>query len=413
MPENFNFLYDNKYEIGSVRNFLLSASVNANRKNRKASFHVIYSIVCALVLYLGLDASILGPEISGLCLLIFPAMCTYPLLYSGIAAKCTALFVAPAAFAVRTLSIGNSVDFYSVAASTFTYLLCVLCAVVFARSVIAGYTKNTTFVLITCCYGLVFVIKAITFVISVQGAFSLSLATKTVNDILSVYSAKVVEFASTDEGFALYAPLFKGTSAEITKEFVANEVTKILSDVPELIKSFVPFIPSFLAVICMFYSFITVAIFSFFARKLDYDVFTCIMDKRWTYRPSMLSIKIYDVVFFAFIICMFVNVPENISAAIINLFIILTPLTFVSGIRCIYTFFAKKTARKLLPAVIMAIVITISFMTIGALTAFIVSSIGISFMIARDKEERTLLPIKLMEDADTYKKLFSKEEQSK
>lgn len=408
MPENFDFLQNNKYEVGSIRNILLSASLNANRKTYKTSFHVIYAVVCALVMYLCIDTSLLAGSsiISTAAMFISPAMCVFPILYSPLPLKILSVLAPLIAHFIKSAATGFDGGFYSVAGGLFTYLLCVLCTVVFTKAVISGYTKNTVFVLITACYALIFILEIVFMIISIHGAFSLELVSKTVSDIYNALSKEVVSYASSDEGYAAYKMLFENMGQEVTKEFVVSQVEEALLTTQKVFVALLPFAPSFFAVSCMFYSFITVAVFSLFAKKFEYDVFVCIMDKKWIYRPSMLSVKIYDVVFFAFIISMFIKIPENISAAIINLFVILTPLILVSGIRCAYNFGVKKLNNKVPVIAIISAVLIVGLMTIGPLTFFIASSIGISFMITRDRNEKLDMPKKLMQDAETYNQLF-------
>ena len=408
MPENFDFLQDNKYEVGSIRNFLLTASLEANRKTYKTSFHVIYAIVCALVLYLCIDPAIFGADslISSAALFLSPAMCVFPILYSPLPLKALSLFAAPVIMVARNLVFGSDGGFYSIAGGLFSYFLCVLCAIVLTKAVISGYTKNTVFVLITACYALIFALQIVFVIITLCGSFSLENLSDTVAGIYKSASRTIIDYASSDDGIARYGMLFQGTGQEVTKDFVVSQVEKALSETQKFLLALVPFTPSFFAVICMFYSFITVAVFSLFVKKFDLCVFVCIMDKKWTYRPSMLSVKIYDVVFFAFIISMFINLPANVSAAIINLFVILTPLMFVSGIRCIYNFSIKKFDNKLAAGGIIAAVLVFGIMTIGFLTFFVASSVGISFMIMRDKDEKAAMPVKLAEDVATYKQFY-------
>ena len=406
MPENFDFLQDNKYEVGSVRNFLISANLNVHRKTYKNAFHTLYALLCALVMYVCIDNTFIGGPLAAAALFVCPAMCVFTLLYSSLANKAIATVASPIIYIAKTLFFESDVSFMSVAGNALSYFLCIACAVVLTKAVISGYTKNVVFVLITLCFAVIFLFQIILAIISIQGAFSIELLEKTVGEIYNATVNEVISFANTDEGFELYKPLLEGKE-EVTKELLTSEILKIMNIGKKSLIALIPFTPSFFAVICMVYSFVMVSVFSWFAKRFGFDVFVCIMDKKWSYRPSMLSVKIYDVVFFAFLICMFISIPANISATIINLFVILTPIMFVSGIRCIYGFAARKSSRKVLPAIIIAIVIIISLSLLGPLTFFIASSVGITFMIKRDKDEKAIMPLKIADDMATFNQFYA------
>ena len=146
-------------------------------------------------------------------------------------------------------------------------------------------------------------------------------------------------------------------------------------------------LPAIVTVTCMFLSFITVELFSVVAKKMKIDVFVCVMDKFWTYRPTNITATVYDIVFFAYVISMLVSFPANIAITIENLILILAPVMAVTGIKSIYRFFYKKNNKKGTSIVICAAIVFAMMWFLGTLGILFIGSLGVMFITLRDKEE--------------------------
>jgi hypothetical protein len=166
-------------------------------------------------------------------------------------------------------------------------------------------------------------------------------------------------------------------------------------------------LPSIFALSCMLYGFITVACFSVVARTFKINVFVSIMDNFWTYRPGAVTSAVYDILFFGVVIGMFLPFSQNVSAMLINLLIITTPMMCLSGLRGISGFLEKKIKSKSVSIIITAIIVVALFMIVGIVSTLVIASVGVLYISARNREERLILPVKYASDMELYKKLYA------
>lgn len=404
MPENFDFLQDNKYEVGSVRNFLVSARVNSERKEYTAGFHAVFALVLSLLMYLAVDGAAIGFPVlfSSLLVFVLPPLYVFTFLYAPPSAKLMSVILPLLLFGIRVSLFENGIDIGISFANLFTYSLCILCSAVLTKCVISGYTKNVAFILLTVCYALIFVCEIAYLFIYTTGSFNLAAVSDSIKALFDNIAGQLIAHSETDPGFEQLKAVFSANN-DITRQQLAAVISETFDYTFSLIKGF---IPSIVAVICMIRSFITIGIFTRVASFFKIDVFVCITDLKWSYRPSMLTTKIYDIVFVIFIITMFVNLPANISAAIINLFVIMTPLVFAASVRCIYRVLQSKMQTPVAAKVITGVIIAVSVWLLGFTAFFIISSIGITFIRARDREEKKIIPIKIVNDMQLYETAF-------
>lgn len=402
MTNNFYSLPENLADPSSVRNFLKDAQNNAQRKSYGIVFHVLFAILCAVAVYF--DTSLGGQSVILLCLA--PSMCVFTFLYSPMYLKAVPLVLPLVAVSIKF--IVDNTGFLAASSQLFIYLLCILTAAIITKAVISGYSKGTLFVMLCIVYGIISFCQIMFAFITEYGTFSFSMLLDTINNGFEFLVNSVENFAKTSEGLeALKSMSVPGTTLsdeEIIK--LAKDSVKITS------QTILTIIPALYIWSCMIYSFVTVAVFSLFARFFKINVFVCIMDKNWTYRPSMVSAIMYDIVFFAFIIGMFTNLPENISAAILNLLLVLTPSMFLAGIRGIYTPIFKKSQNTFLSVLITAAIAIAATALTGGLALLIISSFGVTFITNRNRQERMIVPVKYASDLALYHSMSAPEQVS-
>lgn len=402
MPENFDFLQDDKYEVGNIKNFLVSARVNAERKEYSAGFHAVFALVLSFLIYLAIDGAVIGVPFAPLLTFVVPPLCVFTFIYAPSGPKFLPLILPLLLFGIRITLLNNGQDIGLSLVSLFTYFLCILCSIVLTKCVISGYTKNVAFVGLTLCYVLISVCEIAYLLIIQTGSFNLSALSDYIKVLFDNAANETIKLAQTEEGFEQLKSILSANSDITTRELTAG-ISAAFDYVYSLIRSFIPAIIALSGMIC---SFITIGIFSYVANYFKIDVFVCITDLKWSYRPSMLTTRIYDVMFILFIVTMFVDLPANISAAIINLFVIMTPLIFAASVRCIYRILLNKVRTPVAAKVLMGAIIFGSIWFLGFTAFFIISSIGITFIRARDREEKKIIPIKIISDMDLYEKAF-------
>lgn len=404
MPENFDFLQDDKYEVGNVRNFLVSARVNSERKEYTAGFHAIFALVLSFLIYLAVDGAAIGVPALFTSLLIFviPPLCVFTFLYAPLGHRLLPVILPLLLFGIRVTLFANGEDLALSFANLFIYLLCILCSTVLTKCVISGYTKSTVFVSLTVCYGLILICTIAYNFISQTGSFGFSETTNFVKAIFDNAANKAAELCETEQGFIQMKQLLY-PEGEITKPQLIAGIHELFDYTFSLIKAF---IPSIIAVSCMIYSFITIGIFTRVAGFFSIDVFVCITDIKWSYRPGMLTARIYDIVFFVYIFASFIALPAPISATVINLLIIMTPLMFVASVKCIYSVLLSKVHKPFAAGALMGGILFFAIMLLSISAFFVISFIGVSFLKARDREEKKIIPIKIINDMELCEKAF-------
>lgn len=403
MAENFEKISDNLTDPSRVRNFLKDAYNDSQRRQYGILFHIAYALLCSLVLYFAADAAAF-PSLQGLgtvFLFVAPAMCVFTFLYSPPALKALPVALPLLLIVIRQALCSFAGGFLGIASILFVYILCIMSAALIAKSVISGYTKVALFVILSVVFGLICFCQIMFAFIAANGTFSFSLLLDSIGKAGESIINQSMAFAQTPEGLeALKSMAVSG------KNLTDEQLLSVFRESVEMsVKTVTPLLPSFFALSCMLYGFIEVAVFSFFAKHFRINVFVCIMDKEWTYRPSLVSSAVYDIIFFVFILSMFTNLPQNISVTVINLMIVLTPLMFISGIRGIHSMLFKKTKNKSLSAVITTVIIMIALAITGGFAFLIVGSVGVTYITARNREERIIVPVKYASDLAYLRKM--------
>ncbi len=398
MNNSFDFKIEKNIDPGRVRNFLRDAQNQTLRKNYSMALHIVYSLVCAVIIYLAT-----GSSFSFLPACIAPAMCAFTFLYSPFAIKLIPVVLPPLGFLVKLAISGFKEDILLVISSMFVYCLCILSGAILTKAVLSGYTKNTVLVLVSVSYGLICLGQIALAFTSIKGSFNISMLVEAIDEYFALVSKQSVELVSSEEGYTLFSMFTSATEQAPTKEEMIKLIKESVETTSLAIKSC---LPAIFVLSCMIYGFITVAFFSVVARVFKIDVFVSIMDNFWTYRPSIITANVYDLLFIALVIGMFVKLPQNISATVINLLLILTPLMCLSGIKGIYTFFKKKTKNALAAGVITGAIILVASTFTGAFLPLILGSVGIFFITIRNREEKVLLPIKYAQDRILYQQIL-------
>ena len=410
MPDNFNFEKINIIDVNSVRNFLVQAENAKNRKTYPFSFHFIYAIVCAALIYFAFDGmSIgLGALLCAVCLCLAPAMCVFNYLYSPMPLKILATFLPPVIFGVKTALSSNITSFAALASPLFMYIMCILVSAALTKVSLSGYTKSTCFIAVTVIYVVITLLVCAFLLISVTGTCSPAAAVGAIDGFFETSINNVMEYAASEEGLESLTLMLEGTK-DMTSEKLLEVLEESLTLSASLAKST---LPSAFILTCMLFAFITVEFFSVIAKKFKIDVFVCIMDDFWTYRLSRATTMMYDIVFFAYILGMFIEFPGFVGIAVTNLLMIMTPVVFIPGMKSIYHFFRRKKMGKT-PAVIISCIIALAaVMLTGMLGIYIISSVGVSFVVSREIHESMLFPAKFAHDTETYRKLYGKDVQN-
>lgn len=390
MPENFDFIPDKKIDIRRIRNEVAALKSDSERKSYPLLFHFAYAIVAALCIFLAINSTV--PIVSLLGLFFGPSMLVYTFLYSPMPVKIASVIL-PVLIDVPISLIVSKTGLLGFVSHAFTFILYILVAVLLTKAVVSGYDKTTCFVIVSAVYLLIILSIFVFLIIYNYGTFTPDLAVKTIDGYFDSLINTMAEYANTPLGletFRYSLPDYSDLSDEQLISAVKNTFEAAVSAIKLSL-------PAIIVVSCMFFSFFTISAFSLVASKMKINVFVCIMDDFWTYRPSTVTTMMYDIVFFLYIIATFVQLPQNISVTIINLLFILTPAMFVIGINGIYGFFRKKNLQKTV-CVVICTAITFALLTFtGMLGILIVSSLGVMFVTHRNRQELMILPLKLLE----------------
>ena len=399
MNNSFDFNIGSRIDPGRVRNFLRDAQNDKERKTYKPVFHIIYAVICSVLIYFAADGVGILPS---LLMCTAPALCVFTFLYSPAYVKAIPVALPIVLFVIRSAVTGFGDNFYSVAAVLFVLCLCLLSAAVMTKSVISGYTKNSVMISLSVTYGLVLLCQIAFLFISLKGSFSARMLVDYIDEFLGMIANRSIEIASSDDYYNILGSVMLPEQLPSKQELIKT-VSDYIYTACNVVKMC---IPAIFAIMCMFYGFVSVAVFSLVAKIFRINIFVSIMDKFWTYRPGVITANIYDILFIAFVIGMFVPYPETVSACIVNFLLILTPVMCISGVKGIYEFFVKKVSNGFLSAFITAAILFAVSMFSGAFLFFILGSAGIFFITAKAREEKMLFPEKFTADKELYIKLY-------
>ncbi len=406
MPENFSFDKQNLIYVNGVRNFLVQAENAKNRKSYSLLFHIFYALVCSLATYLAIDGQSIGlgtfPCAFFLCL--SPALYVFNFLYSPMPLKLAAILMPAAAFAIKTFAVSQNPGFISVAPCLFMYILCILTGAALSKVSLSGLTKSTCFIIVTVIYFIIIMCVCAFLLIAAKGTCSPVAAVEAIDGFFQNTINSTMDYAKSREGLAELTAMI--SSYDITEKEMLSTLEETLTLTVAAAKSS---IPSALILSCMLFAFVTIELFSVFAKYFRIDVFVCIMDDFWTYRLSRATTMMYDIVFFAYILGMFIALPNVLSITVTNLLMIMTPVVFIPGVKSIHAFFSKKKMNKTASVILTCIIVLAAVMLTGMLGIYIISSIGVTYVITREMQESLIFPAKFASDCEEYKRRYGKE----
>lgn len=407
MPENFNFDKQNLIYVNGVRNFLVQAENAKNRRSYSLLFHIFYAFVCSLVTYLAIDGQSIGlgtlPCAFFLCL--SPALYVFNFLYSPMPAKLAAVFLPAVVFAVKTFAVSQTLDFINVAPCLFMYILCILTGAALTKVSLSSLTKSTCFIIVTVIYFVIIMCVCAFLLIAAKGTCSPAAALEAIDGFFQNTINSTMDYAKSREGLAELTAMIS-PSYDITEKEILSTLEETLTLTAAAAKSS---IPSALILSCMLFAFVTIELFSVFAKYFHIDVFVCIMDDFWTYRLSRATTMMYDIVFFAYILGMFIALPSVLSITVTNLLMIMTPVVFIPGVKSIHAFFTRKKMNKTASVILTCIIVLAAVMLTGMLGIYIISSIGVTYVITREIQESLIFPAKFASDCEEYKRRYGKE----
>ncbi len=411
MSDNFEKISENLADPSRVRNFLKDLQNDAERKQYSLFFHVAYALVCSLAVYLAADSSAI-PFFAGtgiLFLFLAPAMCVFTFLYSPTILKAFPVALPLLFILIRTAFSAGAANFFSTASVLFVYILCIVSGAAITKAVLSGYSKTSLVAILSVIFGTVCFCQVMFSFIANVGTFSFSLLLDTINKLFDSVVENSVAMSQTPEWLETFRSMAV-SGANLTDAQIAELVRETAETSVKVVK---PLLPAFFVLSCMIFAFITIAVFSLFAKHFKINVFVCIMDKSWTYRPSAVSAAVYDIVFFVFILSMFIPFPENISVTVMNLMLVLTPLMFISGLHGIYSMLFRRNKNRTRSVIITAVIFIIASVITGALAFLIIGSVGVSFITMRNREERLVVPVKYASDLAYLHKLSEEAENEK
>ena len=401
---NYSFDFSQKRHIdpGLVRNFLKDAENDSHRKSYGNVFHILYAIICAMLIYICTDGGGLLPSV---LICVAPAMCVFTFLYSPIYAKIMPVALPLVFYTIRLTLSGFNEDFYTITTTLFVYCLCILSAAIMTKAVLSGHTKSTVLVELSVVYGLILMSQIAFVFISVRGSFGINMLVEYIDQYFELLLRQSTDASIIDANYEMFSA-FGMTEQFPTKEAFTDTVTTYVMTLLEAIKTC---LPGIFALTCMFFGFFSVAVFSVVARIFRINVFVSIMDNSWTYRPGIITANVYDLLFIAVVVGMFVPYPKTLSAALVNMLLILTPIMCLSGIKGIYEFLLKKIHSKIVALLIAALIVFAISMFTGAFVFFILASAGIFFISAKNREEKERFPEKYIADRELFIKLYGNE----
>lgn len=406
MPDNFDSFNRTKVDVGKIPNYLILARNKKARKDYPVIFHILYALAAALCIYFAVDGACLGLSvlnIAGLCL--GPALLVYTLLYSPVWIKASAVALPALIYLVRHLLFAGSLDFLHEASHCLIYFLCILVSASLEKTSISGYSKSKCFVLVTVAYSAIILSSLAILVAFYKGSLTITAIKEALDGFFSrIVDSSVQSFSDPQFFDSMRAAL------PAAKDLSDSEMLSAVTEAFEISASYVKTIlPSILVITAMFFAAITVEVFSHVARRMNVDLFVCIMDDVWTYRPSTVTMAFFDILFFVYIIGSFVSYPVNVAITVENLINIMTPVMFVLGSKAIYKHILKKNNSKGKSILVCAVLFVLVLGFTGSLGMLIIGSFGVSFITRRDREEAEMLPKKMLSQKEECEKLFPKE----
>ena len=385
MANIFHSTTQEKIDVGSIPNFDYLLKNLQSRKNYPIIFHIFYALICTMCIFVAVNGACanLSPIVSAVCMCLGPALLTYTFLYSPAWITISALAIsAVSCFAVH-LPLDIKTSFLHQSGHILMYLLVLCVAALLVKTSLSGYNKSTCFMVVTSVYVIMTLVSIAVLMVYYKGSLNPSVAVKSLDGIFDNFVNSVIKQISTQDNLSELRRMLPDAKSMTDDEIISVARTSLQQSVT-LTKLILPVIVTFT---CMFFSFVTVELFSVVAKKMKIDVFVCIMDKFWTFRPTRITAAFYDIIFFAYVISLFISFPPNISITIENLILILAPIMSVTGIQSIYRFFYRKNNKKGASVAICIVIVFAMLSFMGMLGIMFIGSLGVMYITLRDKEE--------------------------
>ena len=405
MPDNIHNEIDANEikDVGTIENSLYTSLTVLQKREWPMIVHVLYAVVTAMFGYLCLDGAALG--FSGLLcvasLFLYPALCVHTMLYSPTYLKlCAALFPA-AAYVLRLCIYQREGDgLADILSVTALYLTCVLIFCLLVKTVIDRNTKLWCFTAMSVCWAVFFVTVGIIYAVSTYGSIDLGILNEKLNEGISLYcdqfrSLIAVELQNGDTFEA-----FKMAIPELANK-TPDEASVIFADIlKQALDIFKLLIPGIFVLVCMFYGFISTAVFSVTAQIQKLPMFVCLMDNSWCYRIPQSCITFFDITLLVVIISNIFALPENISVTAINLMMILLPVMMIGTLKAIHFFIGIKLKSKTAATLLTIIIAMASVMILGVWGLLLLGTLGATLMSKRYRVERRAVKDKIKRDTE-------------
>ncbi|MBP3580659.1 MAG: hypothetical protein J6K12_05365 [Clostridia bacterium] len=406
MPEFSGFEKDDNRikDVGTIENCVNTLLTLRKRKDRSYLFHIIYALLACVVAYVAMDGIAVGLDmlICSVCFFAVPAIYVYTLLYSPNIIKFMCVVLPLGAYALRfTLYRLKGEDFLSAASTFIGFFMCLAVATVMVGTVLNKNTKLWCFVAVTVCCAVCFMAMGAVFAVYKYGTLDLALILEKLNGAIEQASISFRDTLSqefsrseTFESFKVAIPDVADMSADEAATYFSKTLKTALSVLKTLI-------PGMFILVCMIYSFIFVLAFSLSARIHKIPLFVCIMDSRWSYRIPLSCVTFFDIVLLFVIIASIFGLPANISAAVMNLLIILVPVVLIAAFKAAYFFLSVKLRSKIWAVVLCAAIGAFAGMFLGMWGYLMLCSIGVSLVAHKHRIECVLAKEKIMHDTET------------
>ncbi len=397
MPDNYDNGFLTKIDVRRIPNYLILAHNKKFRREYPLIFHILYALAAALCIYLAVDGACLGFSVlnlAGLC--IGPAMLVYTFMYSPVWIKSASVALPALAYVVRHLFFVGSLSLLHETNHCLIYILCILVSAFLTLTALCGYSKSKCFLLVSAAYVAVILGGLAVLVVYYKGSLTLMAIKEALDGFFSAVVSSSVKNFSTPEMME-----YVRAALPAAKDLSDGDILFTVKEAFVLSTTYVKtLLPSIITSIGMFFAFITVEIFSYAARRRKIDLFVCIMDDVWSYRPGTVTYAFFDILFFVYIIGSLTDLPSNIAITVENLMNIMMPVMFVVGIKAIYNYFFKKNNSKGKSVAICAGITVLVLGFLGTVGLLIIGSVGVTLMSLRDREEEELLPAKMLEQKE-------------
>lgn len=330
-----------------------SNNVDTARAEKKLSVWVLCVAAIVMIMYIAAFPLIPMADLFGVAaLLVFTAAYSLMLAKKSLLALC-----APVAAAIGTvLGIALMEGFTLAVWLRFTNVLFALAiAYCIHRCTVAKTSRSVTFAVITGA-GAVYILTTLMFVVyDIYGSLSFETIRTAVNSAAEVFGNTyrvALEYALEGKG---------GDSVEVRR------MVKTLAD--NMALSVKASIPSSIVIYGMVFSALSAAVYGYTVR-ISGMMRECFDGRNWRFSMSKVSCVMFELIYLVYIIVMLFSDSLVLNSALMNIISVLTvPFSYI-GIRHFYGILSGKLRRKLMSAVLLAVIIFILMMLTGGTLIF-------------------------------------------